>query len=154
MWKFIALEFYVGGRFGSYNYDEVVTTKHLNQLEKHTITNTKFHHAFDTGLTLLLQPKFGNLKYSVRPYVGLGPSFHYIRGIHYIDNLYYGRTKYIDDGFAVGLKVKAGVRGQIAKHLLLGFNMEYLYYNTNFASEIDVSKYSNFSIGAEIGMIF
>lgn len=142
VWRFLGLEVTFGYRWGSDLY--------VGEILEDVTYSEDFFSA-DMKPYFLLQPKFGVDTLSLRPYFGIGPSFHFVGSNTASD------ISKITTSLNVGFSVKAGVRAQILKYLFLGVGGEYLlhkkgqvYYN----DEIHDTDLSGWTIGLEIGSIF
>lgn len=117
LWRFIGLEVTLGGRWD---------------------TNGDYPKwSFDMKPYLMLQPKLGIDVISLRPYIGIGPSFH-VSGIN--------------STFDVGFSAKAGLRLQALKFLFVGVGTEYLYHQAKLNNR--TYDFSGWTVGAEVGFIW
>ena len=86
----------------------------------------------------------------LRPFVGVGPSYHLV----YTENKYSNGTEtlYTHD---IGVAAKAGLRVQLVEYLMIGVTFEYLWHESgilyNDKEKIDMS---GIYLGAEIGVSF
>ena len=149
--KYFAFDLAIGGRFGP-------TLNILDQLyyrdpeEFISETSSKyFLYTIDLKPSFILQYKinvFDNL--IVRPYVWVGPTFHYVSLISFDKN-----KNHEDDSFEFGVTAKAGLRLQIVKYLMLGVNVEYLYQTSNIKiPSISNPDLSGLYLGFELGVSF
>lgn len=97
--------------------------------------------SFDMKPYLMLQPKLGIDVISLRPYIGIGPSFHVI-----------GQSSTSDSTFDVGFSAKAGLRLQALKFLFVGVGTEYLYHQAKLNNR--TYDFSGWTVGAEVGFIW
>ncbi len=134
LWKFIGLEVALSSRWSS------IGTYYYNVWDYRFKSNITLW-SFDIKPYIMLQPKIGVDAVALRPYFGIGPSFH-LSGIQ--------ASNIIDDySFDVGFSAKAGLRLQLVKFLFIGAGAEYLYHK----SKLGYINYnfSGFTVGAEVG---
>lgn len=134
---FIGLEASFGGRWETQGYSN-------NRNEGHTTWS------FDIKPYLILQPKLGIDVISLRPYIGIGPSFH-VSGINSTLDLI-GQSSTSDSTFDVGFSAKAGLRLQALKFLFVGVGTEYLYHQAKLNNR--TYDFSGWTVGAEVGFIW
>ena len=150
--KYLAFDFTIGGVFGEF-MDKIRPVIHthndyMTHLEdknyKSSITSVDFkpyiigQYIFDFGVAKL------------RPYVGVGPSYHLV----YTENKFDVGTEtlYTHD---LGVAVKAGLRVQLVEYLMIGINFEYLWHDSGiFYKDKERIDMSGVYLGAEIGVSF
>lgn len=144
LWKFIGLEVTLGGRWATQDVN------YYDYRGSLVATDERLLWSFDIKPYLMLQPKIGVDMISLRPYVGIGPSFHFT-GINSALDLV-GQSYDSDTSFDVGFSAKAGLRLQAVKFLFVGVGAEYLYHK----AKLDDINYdfSGWTVGAEIGFIW
>ncbi len=144
IWRFIGLEVALGTRW---NWDE----KQVNIENSQIVTYNTALWSFDIKPYLMLQPKFGIDLISIRPYVGIGPTFSFTGYNTTFDVLGKSSSKN-NNTFNVGFSTKAGVRLQALKFLFIGVGAEYIYNEPT----VNDSKYdlSGFNVNGEIGIIW
>lgn len=147
LWRFIGLEVTLGGRWNTRNY--IANSYILDSYVPYKATNILW--SFDIKPYLLLQPKIGVDMLSLRPYIGVGPSFHFT-GLNSTEELLGTSLKNSGTSFDVGFSAKAGLRLQALKFLFVGVGAEYLYHKAKISSKnIDLSGWT---VGAEVGFIW
>lgn len=135
---FIGLEASFGGRWETqYSYN--------NRNVGHYTT-----WSFDIKPYLILQPKLGIDLISLRPYIGIGPSFH-ITGVNFTSDII-DNSIGSDSTFDVGFSAKAGLRLQALKFLFVGVGTEYLYHQAKLNNR--TYDFSGWTVGAEVGFIW
>lgn len=144
LWRFIGLELTLGGRWATDNED------YYNDKNEVVASDKQLQWAFDMKPYLLLQPKLGIDMISLRPYIGIGPSFHFT-GINSTLDLV-GQSSKSASSFDVGFSAKAGLRIQALKFLFAGIGAEYLYHKAKL-NDINYD-FSGWTVGAEIGVIW
>lgn len=132
LWRFIGLEVTLGGRWDT-NGDSLYPK-----------------WSFDMKPYLMIQPKLGIDVISLRPYIGIGPSFH-VSGINSTLDLI-GQSSTSDSTFDVGFSAKAGLRLQALKFLFVGVGTEYLYHQAKLNNR--TYDFSGWTVGAEVGFIW
>lgn len=144
LWRFIGLELTLGGRWATYNTD------YYDNNGNKVAQDKRLQWAFDMKPYLMLQPKLGVDMISLRPYFGIGPSFHFT-GINSTLDLI-GQSSGSDSSFDVGVSVKAGLRLQAIKFLFVGVGTEYLYHQAKLNNK--TYNFSGWTVGAEVGFIW
>lgn len=144
LWRFIGLELTLGGRWATYNTD------YYDNSGNKVAQDKRLQWAFDMKPYLMLQPKLGVDMISLRPYFGIGPSFHFT-GINSTLDLI-GQPSGSDSSFDVGVSVKAGLRLQAVKFLFVGIGTEYLYHQAKLNNK--TYNFSGWTVGAEVGFIW
>ena len=108
--------------------------------------------SFDIKPYLVFQYKFPLGIAVLRPYVGLGPTFHYV----VVSSTGNVQDLNLDsNSFDFGVSTKFGLRFQFVKYFMLGVNMEYLYHKSDahFANN-NSTDLSGFMFGLELGGSF
>lgn len=141
IWKFLGVELTLAGTVG--NIDN--TNKSINMNMEYT--------SFDVLVHLLFIPKINiNNIFSIRPYVGMGPSFHYMTMDEKVGEV---TSKSYTSSLDIGGSFKAGVRFQVLKYLMVGINLEYIIHETTFNDAFsEKMDFSNLKGGLEIGVSF
>lgn len=149
LWRFIGLELTLGGRWETQNYYSSANIAGVN----YPYEATNLLWSFDMKPYLMLQPKLGIDMISLRPYFGIGPSFHFT-GINSTEELLGSSSSYKDSAssFDVGVSVKAGLRLQAVKFLFVGVGTEYLYHQAKLNDK--TYDFSGWTVGAEVGFIW
>lgn len=142
IWRFIGLEVTLGGRWET-------NTLYANNMQIANYTDLLW--SFDIKPYLMLQPKIGIDLISLRPYFGIGPSFHFT-GLNSTEELIGNSNKNSTSSFDVGFSAKAGLRLQALKLLFVGVGTEYLYHKAKL-NNINYDL-SGWTVGAEIGFIW
>lgn len=101
IWRFIGLEVTLGGRWETNTY-----SSYANNMQIANYTDLLW--SFDMKPYLMLQPKIGVDMISLRPYFGIGPSFHFTGLNSTLDLI--GQSKTSTSSFDVGFSAKAGLR--------------------------------------------
>ncbi len=143
LWRFIGLEVTLGGRWATNEYSLYANNQHI-------VSYTEALWSFDMKPYLMLQPKLGIDVISLRPYIGIGPSFH-VSGINSTLDLI-GQSSTSDSTFDVGFSAKAGLRLQALKFLFVGVGTEYLYHQAKLNNR--TYDFSGWTVGAEVGFIW
>lgn len=143
LWRFIGLEFTLGGRWATNEYSLYANNQHI-------VSYTEALWSFDMKPYLMIQPKLGIDVISLRPYIGIGPSFH-VSGINSTLDLI-GQSSTSDSTFDVGFSAKAGLRLQALKFLFVGVGTEYLYHQAKLNNR--TYDFSGWTVGAEVGFIW
>lgn len=143
LWRFIGLEVTLGGRWSTSEY-----SLYANNYQVASYTEALW--SFDMKPYLMLQPKLGIDVISLRPYIGIGPSFH-VSGINSTLDLI-GQSSTSDSTFDVGFSAKAGLRLQALKFLFVGVGTEYLYHQAKLNNR--TYDFSGWTVGAEVGFIW
>lgn len=143
LWRFIGLEVTLGGRW-SINESSIYANN------QYLASYTEALWSFDIKPYLMLQPKIGIDLISLRPYFGIGPSFHF-SGLNSTLDLI-GKSSTSTSSFDVGFSAKAGVRLQALKFLFVGVGTEYLYHKTKLNNKN--YDFSGWTVGAEVGLIW
>lgn len=144
LWRFIGLEVTLGGRWNTKNYNAYLNGQRV-------ISYTDLLWSFDIKPYLMLQPKIGVDMLSLRPYIGVGPSFHFT-GVNSTSEILGDSSKTGQSSFDVGVSAKAGLRLQALKFLFVGVGAEYLYHETKISHKN--YDFSGFTVGAEVGFIW
>ena len=144
LWRFIGLELTLGGRWATYNTD------YYDNSGNKVAQDKRLQWAFDMKPYLMLQPKLGVDMISLRPYFGIGPSFHFT-GINSTLDLI-GQPSGSDSSFDVGVSVQADLRLQAVKFLFVGIGTEYLYHQAKLNNK--TYNFSGWTVGAEVGFIW
>lgn len=147
LWRFIGLEITLGGRWDTQNYTSSSNMGGINI--PYEATNILW--SFDMKPYLILQPKLGVDMISLRPYFGIGPSFHFT-GINSTEEFLGKSSKDSASSFDVGVSVKAGLRLQAIKFLFVGVGTEYLYHQAKLNNK--TYNFSGWTVGAEVGFIW
>lgn len=143
IWRFIGLEVTLGGRW-SINESSIYANNQYLASYKEALWS------FDIKPYLMLQPKIGVDLISLRPYFGIGPSFHFTGLNSTLDLI--GQSTTSTSSFDVGFSAKAGLRLQALKLLFVGVGTEYLYHKAKL-NNINYDL-SGWTVGAEIGFIW
>lgn len=147
LWRFIGLEVTLGGRWDTQNY--IATSNILGGYIPYNATSILW--SFDIKPYLMLQPKIGVDMLSLRPYLGIGPSFHFT-GINSTAEFLGNSSNSSSTNFDVGFSAKAGLRLQALKFLFVGVGAEYLYHEAKIQNRN--YDFSGFTVGAEVGFIW
>ena len=147
LWRFIGLEVTLGGRWDTQNY--VRSASIGGAYVPYEATSLLW--SFDMKPYLMLQPKIGVDMISLRPYFGIGPSFHFT-GINSTEELLGSSYKDSASSFDVGFSAKAGLRLQALKFLFVGVGTEYLYHKAKLNNR--TYDFSGWTVGAEVGFIW
>ena len=147
LWRFIGLEVTLGGRWDTQNY--VRSASIGGAYIPYEATSLLW--SFDMKPYLMLQPKIGVDMISLRPYFGIGPSFHFT-GINSTEELLGSSYKDSASSFDVGFSAKAGLRLQALKFLFVGVGTEYLYHKAKLNNR--TYDFSGWTVGAEVGFIW
>lgn len=146
LWRFIGLEVTLGGRWDTQNY--VRSASIGGAYVPYEATSLLW--SFDMKPYLMLQPKLGVDMISLRPYFGIGPSFHFTGVNSTLDLI--GQSSTSDSTFDVGFSAKAGLRLQALKFLFVGVGTEYLYHKAKLNNR--TYDFSGWTVGAEVGFIW
>lgn len=146
LWRFIGLEVTLGGRWDTQNY--VRSASIGGAYVPYEATSLLW--SFDMKPYLMIQPKLGVDMISLRPYIGIGPSFHFTGVNSTLDLI--GQSSTSDSTFDVGFSAKAGLRLQALKFLFVGVGTEYLYHKAKLNNR--TYDFSGWTVGAEVGFIW
>ena len=141
IWKFMGLELTLAGRESNTEYS-------INGIK-----NKKDYVSFDLKAHFLFIPKVNiNSIFAIRPYVGVGPTFHYVTMNHKVGEQ---PKKDYTSSLDVGGSFKFGVRFQVAKYFMAGVGLEYIIHHSSI-SDANGKKQdlSNLQGGIELGVAF